>query len=123
MILRLRTGNVELRVVPPSSCHDVALDAGSRKSVDGVSKYTGDSKTVCIGRSAQGRGDILAREAVIDPVKPYADRQIGSAYREGNDPAGSGNLGVAQLSNRYGRASTNSNSIGLLTSHLSGEKH
>ena len=85
MVLRLRAGDIELRVVQPSSRHDIALDGSSRKSVHSVGEQTGDSKTISVGRSGLGRSDVLARKVVINPVKSNADRQVGSAQRESNN--------------------------------------
>ena len=50
MIFRFGSGDIEPRVVQPSSRHDVALRARSRERVDEITKYAGDSKTVGIRR-------------------------------------------------------------------------
>ena len=118
MIFRFGSGDIEPRVVQPSSRHDVALCARSRECVDEIAKYAGDSKTVGVGRR---RSKVLVGEIVVDPVKSNTDRQLGDTERESDDPVEAGSLSVAQLPDRYGRTSPDPKRVGLLTIRLSGK--
>lgn len=118
MILRFGSGDIEPRIVQPSSRHDVALCARSRERIDEIAKYAGNSKTVGIRRR---RSKVLSGEIVVDPVKSNSDRQLGDTERESDDSVEAGTLGVAQLPNRDGRASSDPQCVGLLTLGLSGK--
>ena len=60
-------------------------------------------------------------EIVVDPVKSNPDRQLGDTERESDDSVEAGTLSVAQLPDRYGRASSDPQRVGLLTIGLSGK--
>lgn len=119
VILRLGSGDVEFRVIQAATSHDVALRARSRKCINEIAQYSTDSKII-----GWPRGNcLLARKCVVDPVKPNPDRQFGYAKCDGNDSVEAGHLGFIQLPDWDSRASTDSQSKGLLTGCLIGNNN
>src|SRR6267378_1441341 len=119
MILCLGSGDVELRVVPPSTSHDVGLCGRSGERIDEIAQYAGDAKTVGVGRWGS---DVFAGEAVVDAVESHPDWELGHTERQSNDPVEAGSLSATQLPDRYGRASPDPKGVGLLTIGLA-RKH